>query len=260
VSQLMIERVLDVLELLVDQPKGMSLSEICRQCDLPKSAAHRLISSLVDRGYAEQDSSSEWYRLTMKTSALGIRYLAGSGLNDVIQPLLHRLAQKTQELSRLAVVQGDSLIWAAKSQGSVSALRYDPDLGRPVVLHATAVGRAWLSTLEEDKAVDIVMKAGFDVPSHFNRNIITDAEKLRVELAATRRRGYGLAIEEGEAGTVAFAVPVMAQDGQKSVGTLSVAGPVMRLREDRYDDIAQSLKAAALELVQLWPIRQFLAA
>jgi IclR family transcriptional regulator, acetate operon repressor len=259
-SKLVLDRALDVLELLVEHPGGMSLSEVCRRCGMPKGAAHRLMTALVQRGYMEQDASSEWYRLTLKTTALGFRFLAESGLTDVGQPILDRLARHTQELCRLAVAQGQSLIWAAKAQGSSSALRYDPDMGMPVVLHATATGRAWLSTLDDEEAVRIVVQSGFEVPSRFNRNVITNERKLRAELAATRQRGYGLAVEEGEAGTIAVAVPVPTPNGGRSVGTLSVAGPVMRLGEDRYEVIAESLKRSALELAKIWPIRQFLGA
>jgi DNA-binding IclR family transcriptional regulator len=258
-SQIVIDRLLNVLELLVEHPHGLSLSEISRTCDIPKGAAHRLITSMVVRGYLEQDASSEWYRLTLKTPGLGFRFLAESGLTDVTQPILNRLGHETKELSRLAVVEGQSLMWVAKAQGSPLALRYDPDIGTPVVLHATAVGRAWLSTLDEDDAIRIVSSAGFEVPSRFNRNLFKNPSDLRAELAETRRRGYGLAIEEGEAGTVAFAVPVSIPSG-KSVGTLSIAGPLTRLGTDRYQSIADSLKKSAQELTQIWPLRQFVEA
>ena len=43
-------------------PAGLSLSEICRRRGLPKSAAHRILSGLVERGFVEQDASSEFYR------------------------------------------------------------------------------------------------------------------------------------------------------------------------------------------------------
>jgi len=73
------------------------------------------------------------------------------------------------------------------------------------VLHATAAGRAWLITLDEDEAVRIVQKKGFSIPTRFNpRPIVTDERTLRAELRASRERGYGLANEEGEAGMVAM--------------------------------------------------------
>jgi len=71
------------------------------------------------------------------------------------------------------------------------------------VLHATAGGGAWRSTLDEDEAVRVVQKKGFSIPTRFNRSIVTDERTLRAELRASRERGYGLANEEGEAGMVA---------------------------------------------------------
>ncbi len=73
------------------------------------------------------------------------------------------------------------------------------------MLHATAAGRAWLITLDEDEAVRIVQKKGFSIPTRFNtRPVVTDERTLRAELRASRERGYGLATEEGEAGMVAM--------------------------------------------------------
>jgi DNA-binding IclR family transcriptional regulator len=256
----LIDRVLDLLGLLSGHPGGMSLTEICRQQSIPKATAYRALSALVRNGFVEQDTSSEWYRLTLKTTTIGLRYLAELGITEVCQPVLDRLAAKTEELVRLVVANDDTLLWVAKSQGALSGLRYDPDMGQTVVLHATAAGRAWLSTLEEDAAVHVVLERGFSVPARFHRRHITNEASLRAELRATRERGYGLAIEEGAAGTAAIAVPVF--DGpdrlRPAVGTVSVAGPVVRMTQARIDEIISDVRAAAAELSQIWPVRRYL--
>src|SRR5678816_3287926 len=59
-----VDRVMDIIELLADEPNGLPLSEIARRLDMPKSAAHRLLSSLVNRGFAVQDDHSQRYRLS----------------------------------------------------------------------------------------------------------------------------------------------------------------------------------------------------
>jgi IclR family acetate operon transcriptional repressor len=256
----LIDRVFDLLELLVGHPAGMSLTEICTKQSIPKAAAYRALSALVRNGFVEQDEASEWYRLTFKTTTIGLRYLAEIGITEVCQPLLDRLAAKTEELVRLVVANDDSLLWVAKSQGALSGLRYDPDMGQTVVLHATAAGRAWLSTLDEEEAVQIVMERGFSVPARFHRKVVTNEASLRAELRATRERGYGLAIEEGAAGTAAIAVPIFnASDKQnRAVGSVSVAGPVVRMTQARIDEIMPDVRAAAVELSQIWPVRRYL--
>ena len=54
----MMERMLDILTLLADQPQGLPISEVSRQLDLPKSGVHRLLSVLVRRGLATQDEDA----------------------------------------------------------------------------------------------------------------------------------------------------------------------------------------------------------
>jgi DNA-binding IclR family transcriptional regulator len=119
----LIDRVLDLLELLSGHPGGMSLTEVCRQRSIPKAAAYRALSALVRNGFVEQDAASEWYRLTLKTTTIGLRYLAELGITEICQPVLDRLAVKTEELVRLVVANGDNLLWVAKSQGALSGLR-----------------------------------------------------------------------------------------------------------------------------------------
>jgi len=258
----LIDRVLELLGLLSGHPDGLSLTEICRQQTIPKAAAYRALTALVRNGFAEQDAASEWYRLTLKTTTIGLRYLAELGITEICQPVIDRLAVKTEELVRLVVANGDTLLWVAKSQGALSGLRYDPDMGQTVVLHATAAGRAWLSTLDEDEAVQIVMERGFSVPARFCRRLITNEASLRAELRATRERGYGLAIEEGAAGTAAIAVPIFNGTDQqrRAVGSVSVAGPIVRMTAARIAEIMPDVRAAAVELSQIWPVRRYLDA
>ncbi len=251
-------RALAILELLVGLPAGMGLGEICARLDIPKSIAHRLLALLAERRLVRQEPATAHYVLTLELSLMGARHLAGIGLVDVGQPILDRLAAATGELCRLAVVEGEGMVWVAKAQGARYGLRYDPDAGTRVVLHATATGKAWLATLPEAEALRIVEATGFATPRHFGPNAIAESRTFGVELARTRERGYGLAVEEGEAGIAAVAMVVRAspEASAPAVGTLSVAGPVTRLTADRYRHFVKELAGAAAELSALWPIRQ----
>jgi DNA-binding IclR family transcriptional regulator len=256
----MIERVLDILTLLADHPQGLPISDVSRQLDLPKSAVHRLLSILLRRGLAVQDEYSQRYRMTVKLAAIGFRFLAASGITEICQPSLDRLAARTGELVRLALVEDDALIWIAKAQGALSGLRYDPDMGQAVVLHATATGKAWLATLDEAQAVALVKARGFVVPSRFGRPIVRDETSLRAELALTRERGWGTSIEEGEPGTCAVACAIMDPQSRRAIGTVSVAGPAARLPPDRIAAIAPDVQATAAEIADLWPSRKVMEA
>ena len=252
----MIERVVDILTLLADHPQGLPITEISRRLDLPKSAVHRLLSVLVGRRLAAQDEYSQRYRMTVKLAAIGFRFLAASGITEICQPSLDRLAARTGELVRLALVEEDALIWIAKAQGALSGLRYDPDMGQAVVLHATASGKAWLATLDEAQALALVKARGFVVPSRFGRPIVRDEATLHAELEKTRQRGWGMSIEEGEPGTCAAACAIVDPQTRRAIGTVSVAGPVARLTAERIATIAPDLQATAAEIADFWPSRK----
>lgn len=256
----MIERALDILTLLADYPQGLPISDVARRLELPKSAVHRLLTSLVGSGLAVQDEYSQRYRLTVKLAAIGFRFLAASGITEICQPSLDRLATRTGELVRLALLENDALIWIAKAQGSFSGLRYDPDMGKVVVLHATASGKAWLATLDEAYATALVKTNGFIVPSRFGQPVVRDEASLHAELAMTRKRGWGTSIEEGEPGTCAVACAILDPQSRLAIGTVSVAGPVARLTLERIAAIAPDVQATAAEIADLWPSRKVMQA
>lgn len=138
----------------------------------------------------------------------------------------------------------------------MSALRYDPYLGNPVALHATSVGKAWLATLDEEEAVSLVKAKGFGITDGLGQPVVRDEKSLRAELAITRKRGYGVSIEEGEPGTSAMAHAILVGRDRVAVGTVSIAGPAARLTRERMEEIAPDLAATANEIADLWPSRQ----
>jgi IclR family acetate operon transcriptional repressor len=251
------QRCLDVLEVLAEHPDGLPLTTIAEAIGIPKSATHRLLALLVQRGYAHQTAPSARYRLTLRLTGLGFRFLAGTNLSEICQPILDRLAERTGELARMAVVDRNGLTWVAKAQGAKSGLRYDPDMGRDVVLHATATGKAWLATLPLQQALSLVQERGFSVPERFGPRVIRSVAALRRELDETRKRGFGVAEEEGEPGTAAIAAVIRGSTSRDApvVGTVSIAGPVARLTAERRQQFAKDVLAAAEELSMMWPVQ-----
>ena len=251
-------RTLDILELLAGTPDGLALSAIAGALALPKSVAHRLLAGLAERGFVQQHPDTQHYALTLKLAALGFRHLAATRIEEVCQPVLNRLAADSGELARLAVVAGEKMTWVAKAQGALSGLRYDADAGRDVVLHATAVGKAWLASLPEETALAIVARTGFAEFPHLGPRAARTLGALRQQLRDTRKRGYGEAVEEGEPGVAAIAAAVRASDapGAPVVATLSIAGPLARMGAARRMALRAPLLSAAAELTAFWPVRE----
>lgn len=242
-----LERVFAVLELLAAQPEGCSLSFLSQHGGMPLSATHRLLAELCDCGYVRQLRGQGDYVLTVKLVSLGLSFLSNSGVVDVAQPLLDRLAQESGELVRLAVVDGDDLVFVAKAQGATRGLRYDPDMGLSVTLSCSAAGHAWLSTLSDEEALERVARQGFGQPRDFGPKAPTTAKAVLAHVRAARKQGYSSIVEVFAPGMSAMAAPVRGRDG-RAIGVVTIAGPLVRLSEERMLALAPALMDAALDV------------
>jgi DNA-binding IclR family transcriptional regulator len=250
----MLENCFAVVELLATEGREMRLSAIADRLGLQRSGAHRLLTALCDLGWAEQDTDTEQYRLSLKLAALGHSYLASTRLPDVCQPVLDRLAEESRELVRLAVIEHGDLTTIAHSQGSHGSLVIQSRSFPTLPLHVTASGKAWLATLPEETALKMVLAAGFGQPGAFGPNALRSVEALQRELALTRKRGYGVAVEEAEPGVVGVALTIRATTGVPR-GVLAIAGPTVRMTPKRIIDLAAMARKAADELAVVWPLR-----
>lgn len=128
-------------------------------------------------------------------------------------------------------------------------------MDQPINLYTTANGKAWLASMPDEQAVEIAIRDGLgkDQGTGKGPRAINTVERLLSDLAATRARGYGLVVEEAEAGVWAIAVPVRLIPSGIVVGTMSIAGPVLRMHPDRYEDLHALLEDAANKLGTVWP-------
>lgn len=247
-----------VLEMLASRPEGRRVTEIAERLRVNKAIAHRLLAALVASGYVSQDPRTSSYSATHSLGALGLRQLSNSGVGTWAQRELDSLAADSEELVRLAVATNDTLQWIAKAQGSNSSLRLDPVMGQDVVPHATASGKAWLSTLDPER-VTIVLDNESNL-STTSRSPL-DRSNLHVELDEVRHRGYATTFEEMDLGINAVAAPIFGVgSGREATGTISIAGPSVRMTRARMAELSPLLLEAAAEISRSWPSYAYLVA
>ena len=244
----LLERTLGVLELLSDNAQGMLLFEIAEKLRIPRSATHRVLTSLVEHGYVRQERQQGAYQLTAKIASLAFTFLTGSGITDFAQPILDRVAHECGELVRLAMVDGRELVWVAKAQGSPHGLRYDPDMGQVGRLSCSASGHAWLSCLSDEEAMALVEKQGFGRRSDYGPRAPETWQALLKYLRHTRKRGFSIAIQTYSPWMNATAAPIRHPKTKEVTGTIVIAGPDIRFTEQRMLQISPALLAAAQEL------------
>jgi DNA-binding IclR family transcriptional regulator len=243
---LALDRGLSLLEQLCGQPEGMPLTALADELDIPLSACHRLLTELQRRGYVRQVRNQGEYLLTAKIASMGLELLSSKGIVDIAEPVLERLAKESGELVRLSIVDNDRLVWIAKSQGTRMGLRYDPDMGMDARLSCTASGHAWLLTLSDERALELVSRQGFGQPKDYGPKAPTTVLSLLDMLHAARTRGFAMIDEVFAPGMTAMAAPVVR--GQETVGVVSIAGPRQRLTPARMQELATAILSATAEL------------
>ena len=216
-----LERAFGLLELIAAHRRAMSLSELASASGLAPATLHRLARTLVDLGYLRQEPSRRY--------ALGPRLflLAESSstmLNSVALPHLAHLVDEIGETTNLAMLDGDQVAYVAQVPGR-HAMRMFTEVGRRVLPHCTAVGKALLAASSDDEVRAILSRTG--MPRH-TPHTLTEPGKLLTQLRRVRRRGYAVDEGEQEVGVrcVAVAVP-----GSTIRLAMSVSGPAPRMSD-----------------------------
>lgn len=241
-----IDKSLGILEFLATRPEGAELVEIASELNQSRSGCHRTLQELSRYGYVRQGQKGD-YRLTTKLPAMGLNWLSKSGLVDIAQPALRRLADLSQELVRLGIVDGDRLTLVAKAQGVNSGLLYDPDMGIDLKLSCSAAGHALLMTLSDEEAAELVSRQGFGNPRDFGPNAPTTIAGLLDMIRAHRIRGFSLIRDAYAPNMSSMAAPVQRRGGAMTAAVV-IAGPSIRFTEERMLACGADLLSTAGEL------------
>ncbi|WP_248582251.1 IclR family transcriptional regulator [Nocardioides sp. InS609-2] len=182
---------LDLLEVVAARGGALTIGEIAVAADAPLPTAHRLLRTLVDRGYMRQTPNRR-YALGFRLVPLGASANSMVGAGAGAERVLGRVADALGETANLAMLDGDRVAYVAQVPGRHS-MRMFTEVGRRVHPHCTAVGKALLSVSSEDDVRALLARTG--LPRHTSHTLTTVDEFL-AQLVRVRERGY--ALDEGE--------------------------------------------------------------
>jgi IclR family transcriptional regulator, acetate operon repressor len=214
-----VNRALDLLEAIADASSPRGLSQLAASAALPLPTAHRLMQTLIHRGYARQEQSRH-YTLGAKLIHLGD--VASRLLGAWATPFLAELRDFTGESANFAILDDNEVVYVAQA-ASRHQMRMFTEPGRRVLPHCTAVGKALLAELPKDGVQRIVERNG--LPARTARTI-TDVDEFVSQLKTIHRRGYALDEGEQEVGVRCLAVVV---PNATVPSAISVSGPAARM-------------------------------
>jgi IclR family transcriptional regulator, acetate operon repressor len=231
-------RVLDLLEIVGDAGGEIGLSELAARSGLPLPSIHRLVRTLVQRGYMRQLPNRR-YALGARLVPLG--QVAGTMLGAWALPVLTGLVDALGESANLAVLDHDAVMYIGQVP-SRHAMRMFTEPGRRVAAHCTGVGKALLSQLPDTAVRELLSRTGMPAQTP---HTITDPDVLIAELGRIRHDGYAMDEGEQEIGVRCVAVPVLGALGTLGV---SVSGPAPRMTPEVVDRAIPLLREAGERL------------
>jgi IclR family pca regulon transcriptional regulator len=233
-----------VIRAFTQQRRHLTIAQLSQRTAIPRAAVRRCLYTLSTLGYVGSEDGRT-YALRPRILALGHAYLSSTPLVYAVQPLLDQITSLLHESSSLAVLEGDEILYIARSSTTTRLMSIDLGIGSRLPAYCTSMGRVLLAGLS-DAELDAYLSRVKLVK--LTSRTVSTADELKAALNAVRRDGYAVVDQELEIGLRSIAVPVSDGDGRPvaaiNVGTQSSRVSVTEM-ESRF---LPPLRAAAHEL------------
>jgi IclR family transcriptional regulator, pca regulon regulatory protein len=207
----------------------MTLSDLARAATLPRATARRILFTLERAGFVATDG--KLFTLTPHVLTLAASFLRSSQVVTVLQPVLDRIATSAQEISSLAVLDGEEVVFIAR--GSPARMfSAGLDIGYRLPSFCTSVGRAMLGQFDDSElAARLAAMRCAPMTAH----TVTDPKLLLAAIIADRAQGYSLVDREAEPHFRSVSVPIRRYDNA-IVAAINMGAHVDRVSADEMID------------------------
>lgn len=237
-----VERTLDLLEALAAMGDA-GIGQLSNQVGLHASTVHRLLATLIARGYVRQNSSGR-YLLGLKPLDIARAVKVHLDLRTQAIPVLQELMRKSGETSNLAVLNDHHLVYLEQASSPGWMLRMFVQPGARAPLHSTASGKVLLAYLPEEELKRLL--SDYPLLPSASRTIV-DRDVLLAELREVRKAGYATDWGEQEEGVGCIAGPVVDYSGDV-VAAISISGPWIRITPEMVPYLVPTVLDACRQL------------
>ncbi|HEX3803115.1 MAG TPA: IclR family transcriptional regulator [Solirubrobacteraceae bacterium] len=220
-------RSLEIIEAVATDGGGLTLSELARRVQLPKSTAHTLIQTLAADGFLERETQGGHYVLGPRMLRMLGRLPDQFELPRVARPIMEALVDQVGETAILGVRSGASIIYVEQVEPP-QYIRYAASLGEARPLYSSSIGKLFIAAMPPAALNDLLDESP---PRPFTEATKTLADEIVAEGREIAAQGYALNRGETIDGVVAIAAPIYRGDDPQAtlLAGLSVAGPTDRL-------------------------------
>jgi len=223
-----VDHALNVLEAFHGDEDELGITELSRRLKLHKNNIFRILATLENRGYIEQNRTTNNYRLGLGTLEMGQTYLRHTGLLSIARPVMEELNRKVNENVYIGILK-DRYCFYLDVVESTHTVRVLSRLGCRVPSHCSAIGKAQLAYETPEKIAEII---GRKELRKFTAKTISDKDQLIEHLALVKELGYAIDDEEWDDGVRCVGAPIFDYT-RKVVGAISISAPAVRMTMDR---------------------------
>jgi len=220
------EKTLAILEALKEH-RGAGVTELADALGFTKGTVHHHLSTLAEHGYVAKRGGE--YHLGMRLFEMGKFTRQQRDVYEVAQPEIDKLAEETGELANLMVEEHGYGYYLYIARGN-QAIRLDTEIGTRQYLHASALGKAILAHVPEERVEEILDRHGL---VQMTENTVTDRDEFWDILDEIAERGVAFDGEERAEGIRCVAAPITDKT-ESLIGAVSVSGPANRLKGERF--------------------------
>src|SRR5213595_2709265 len=202
-----LDRGLRLLQKFGSTSGPMTLSDLARAAELPRATARRILFTLAHGGFVATDG--KLFTLTPHVLTLAASYLRSNQVIAVLQPVLDRIATSAQEISSLAVLDGDEVVFIARGSPA-RVFSAGLDIGYRLPAFCTSVGRAMLGQFDDEELAKRLKAMRREA---LTPHTVTDPKQLLKTILADRAKGFSLVDREAEPHFRSISVPVRRYDG-----------------------------------------------
>jgi DNA-binding IclR family transcriptional regulator len=240
-----VNNALRVLDYLVEHGEG-GVSEMGREFGLSPGTVYRLVSTLVQTGFADQNGENRKYVPGTKILELANSMRSRVEFLDLAHLQLGRLMERSQETVNFGVMRGDDVVYVDRVL-SRQPLGVEVKIGSHVPAFCTALGKVLLAYGNEETRDDYLRRLSDIAVGTPHR--VPSVGELRKELVQVVAKGHAEDTGEYSPDVECVAAPVLNSKG-RAIAAVSVSGPATRFAAKR-ESIIPMVEIAGRELTLL---------
>ncbi|MCL1852486.1 MAG: IclR family transcriptional regulator [Peptococcaceae bacterium] len=241
-----VARSLQIMELLAEENREMTLTEIADRLEWPKSTVHGILATLRDYRFVDQSSQNGRYRLGIRLFEMGHKVARNWEIRELAFPVMHKLNRQFNEMVQLATEDAGEVLYIEKVD-STNIIRIVSEIGARLPMHCSGLGKALLAHMLPAEVKNILTRRGM---REMTRHTITNQAEMADELTRIRKQGYAVDNQEIMEGLRCVAAPIRDRNGVVRYA-ISVSGLSERIAGDFFEKVRDAVTDAAAEISRL---------